>query len=55
VISTGTPSGVAAGRKPDQPSWFLQPGDVLESEVEGVGTMRNKVVADSAKERSWSW
>jgi acylpyruvate hydrolase len=55
VIATGTPSGVAAGRKPDQPSWFLQPGDVLESEVEGVGTMRNRIVADSAKERSWSW
>ena len=55
VISTGTPSGVAAGRKPDQPSWFLQPGDVLESEVEGVGTMRNKIIEDSAKDRSWIW
>lgn len=55
VISTGTPSGVAAARKPDQPSWFLKPGDVLESEVEGVGMLRNKIIEDSAKERSWTW
>jgi acylpyruvate hydrolase len=55
VISTGTPSGVAAGRKPGEPSWFLQPGDVLESEVESIGTMRNKIIEDSAKARSWKW
>src|SRR6185436_28261 len=42
VISTGTPEGVAMARKPGLPSWYLKPGDVLESEVEGVGVMRNK-------------
>ena len=55
VISTGTPSGVAAGRTAEQQSWFLQPGDVLESEVEGIGTLCNKIIEDSAKTRNWKW
>ena len=40
VIATGTPAGVGFVRKPPQ---FLLPGDVLESEVEGIGRMRNIV------------
>lgn len=55
VISTGTPSGVAVGRKPGESPWFLNAGDVLESEVEGVGVMRNKIVDSPVKEGSWSW
>jgi 2,4-diketo-3-deoxy-L-fuconate hydrolase len=43
VIATGTPSGVGMGRKP--PRW-LKPGDVCDVEIEGVGTLRNPVVAD---------
>lgn len=38
VIFTGTPAGVGAGRNPPR---FLRPGDVLESWVEGIGTIRN--------------
>jgi 2-keto-4-pentenoate hydratase/2-oxohepta-3-ene-1,7-dioic acid hydratase in catechol pathway len=38
VISTGSPSGVAP----------IKPGDLLEGEVEGIGTLRNRVVAESA-------
>ena len=41
VILTGTPAGVGAGRTP--PRW-LQDGDVVEITVEGVGTLRNRVV-----------
>jgi 2,4-didehydro-3-deoxy-L-rhamnonate hydrolase len=41
VIFTGTPSGVGALR---QPPVFLRPGDVLESWIEGVGTIRNRLV-----------
>jgi len=40
VIATGTPSGVGFARTPPE---FLKPGDVVECEVEGVGTIRNKV------------
>jgi 2-keto-4-pentenoate hydratase/2-oxohepta-3-ene-1,7-dioic acid hydratase in catechol pathway len=40
VIATGTPSGVGAARNP--PIW-LRPGDVVEVEVERVGTLRNVV------------
>lgn len=36
VIFTGTPSGVGAARKPPV---FLQPGDTLVSEIEGLGTL----------------
>lgn len=40
VIATGTPSGVAMGM--DNPKW-LQPGDVVECTVEGIGTLRNPI------------
>ena len=43
VISTGTPSGVGVGRKPQV---FLKPGDVVEVEVEGIGTLRNAVIKE---------
>jgi acylpyruvate hydrolase len=55
VISTGTPEGVAMARKPGLPPWYLKPGDVLESEVEGVGVMRNKIVENPSYKGSWSW
>ncbi|MCA9973955.1 MAG: fumarylacetoacetate hydrolase family protein [Anaerolineales bacterium] len=42
VIATGTPSGVGFARTPPE---FLRPGDVLESEIEGIGIMRNEVTA----------
>jgi 2-keto-4-pentenoate hydratase/2-oxohepta-3-ene-1,7-dioic acid hydratase in catechol pathway len=43
VISTGTPGGVGSKRTP--PLW-LRPGDVLEVEVSGVGTLSNTVMAE---------
>jgi 2-keto-4-pentenoate hydratase/2-oxohepta-3-ene-1,7-dioic acid hydratase in catechol pathway len=46
VLTTGTPRGVAAGRKADQTPWWLQPGDVVEAEVENVGVLRNRIVAE---------
>ncbi|MFM0055742.1 fumarylacetoacetate hydrolase family protein [Paraburkholderia phytofirmans] len=42
IIATGTPAGVGAGRNPQE--WMV-PGDVLEAYVEGIGTLRNPVVA----------
>ncbi len=42
VIFTGTPAGVGAARKPPE---FLQEGDVVESWIEGIGTIRNRVIA----------
>lgn len=55
VITTGTPDGCAMGRKPGESSWYLQPGDVVESDVEGIGVMRNRVVAEPDKPSSWAW
>ncbi|MDR3629929.1 MAG: fumarylacetoacetate hydrolase family protein [Desulfocapsaceae bacterium] len=43
VILTGTPSGVGFARKPPV---FLQPGDQLETIIEGIGTLSNPVVAE---------
>jgi 2-keto-4-pentenoate hydratase/2-oxohepta-3-ene-1,7-dioic acid hydratase in catechol pathway len=40
LIFTGTPPGVGFARKP--PVW-LQPGDVVEVEIDGIGTLRNAV------------
>ena len=43
VIMTGTPSGVGFARKPPV---FLKPGDVVEIEIDGIGTLQNTVVAE---------
>ena len=45
VLSTGTPAGVGAGRKP--PS-FLQPGDVVEFGIDGLGEARQVVIAPAS-------
>lgn len=42
LIFTGTPPGVGMGRTPPR---YLAPGDVLESWIEGLGTMRHRLVA----------
>lgn len=42
VIVTGTPAGVGWSKKPPR---FMQPGDVVEVEVEGIGVLRNPVIA----------
>ena len=41
IIATGTPSGVGFKRTPPL---FLQEGDVVEVEIEGIGQLRNPVV-----------
>jgi 2-keto-4-pentenoate hydratase/2-oxohepta-3-ene-1,7-dioic acid hydratase in catechol pathway len=43
VIITGTTGGVGAYRKP--PVW-MKPGDVVEVEISGVGTLRNTVIQE---------
>ena len=40
VIATGTPSGVGYVRKPPE---YLRPGDVVECEVEKIGTIKNRI------------
>jgi acylpyruvate hydrolase len=40
VITTGSPSGVGFGRSPKV---FMKDGDVIEVEVEGIGTLSNPV------------
>jgi 2-keto-4-pentenoate hydratase/2-oxohepta-3-ene-1,7-dioic acid hydratase in catechol pathway len=44
VLSTGTVSGVA-GFSEDAAELYLKPGDVMEAEIEGIGVLRNPVVA----------
>lgn len=46
VISTGTPPGVALGKGMDSPD-YLKDGDVVEVYIQGLGTQRQTVVADS--------
>ena len=42
LIFTGTPAGIGATRKPPR---FLKPGELLTSYIEGIGTLRNRLVA----------
>jgi 2-keto-4-pentenoate hydratase/2-oxohepta-3-ene-1,7-dioic acid hydratase in catechol pathway len=44
LVSTGTPSGVGFARKPPR---FLRPGDECVVEVEGIGALRNPVIAEA--------
>ena len=41
LVLTGTPGGVGAGRTPPT---FLAPGMLLETSIEGIGTLRNRIV-----------
>ena len=52
VIATGTPGGVGFARNP--PVW-LQPDDVIEITIEGIGTIRNRVVAEDGDRSGWRW
>lgn len=40
IIATGTPSGVGYARTPPE---FLKPGEVPETEVVGIGLLRNRI------------
>jgi len=42
IIATGTPAGVGFARKPPE---FLHVGDVVETEIDGIGLLRNEVVS----------
>lgn len=42
IIATGTPEGVGLGRTPPT---YLKDGDMVETEIEGIGVMRNCVRA----------
>lgn len=43
VVATGTPAGVGFARKPPR---YLRPGDEVSIRVEGIGELRNPVVAE---------
>ena len=44
VIVTGTPAGIGLFRTP---KLFMQPGDVCEVEIEGIGRLRNPIVDEA--------
>ena len=52
VIATGTPGGVGFARTP--PVW-LTPGDTIEVEIEGLGRIANRVVAEDGDMGGWPW
>lgn len=41
LIATGTPEGVGVGREPQV---FLQPGDIVRCEIDGIGAIENRVI-----------
>jgi 2-keto-4-pentenoate hydratase/2-oxohepta-3-ene-1,7-dioic acid hydratase in catechol pathway len=42
ILATGTPDGVGFARTPPE---FLHDGDIVETEVEGIGTLRNRITS----------
>lgn len=51
LLATGTPSGVGYARTPP---WLLGPGDVVEVEVERLGTLRNTIIGDKRQRSAGS-
>jgi 2-keto-4-pentenoate hydratase/2-oxohepta-3-ene-1,7-dioic acid hydratase in catechol pathway len=45
ILATGTPSGVGAALNPPR---FLNPGDVMRVEIDGIGHIENRVVAEQS-------
>lgn len=45
IIVTGTPAGIGMAR---EPKLYMKPGDVVEVEIEGIGTLRNPVEDEAA-------
>ena len=41
IISMGTPAGVGMGYNPPR---YLKPGDEVVCQVEGIGTLTNKII-----------
>jgi 2-keto-4-pentenoate hydratase/2-oxohepta-3-ene-1,7-dioic acid hydratase in catechol pathway len=52
LIVTGTPGGVGAARTPPL---LLEDGDVVEVEVEAIGTLRNRIADDPARPATGHW
>ena len=46
IIATGTPSGFGSSRQPPE---FLNVGDVVEIQISGIGTLRNVIAQDAAR------
>ena len=44
VVITGTPGGVGTARKPPV---YMKPGDVVEIEIDGIGVLRNTIIAEA--------
>jgi 2-keto-4-pentenoate hydratase/2-oxohepta-3-ene-1,7-dioic acid hydratase in catechol pathway len=46
VVTTGTPAGVGGAMRPPR---FLQAGDVVRIEIEKIGAIENRVIAEPAE------
>jgi 2-keto-4-pentenoate hydratase/2-oxohepta-3-ene-1,7-dioic acid hydratase in catechol pathway len=42
IIATGTPPGIGHARKPPE---YMKPGDIMETEISGIGVIRNEIRA----------
>ena len=45
IIATGTPGGVGHARRPER---YLLGGELVVTEIDGIGRLENRVVADGA-------
>jgi 2-keto-4-pentenoate hydratase/2-oxohepta-3-ene-1,7-dioic acid hydratase in catechol pathway len=50
LIFTGTPAGVGMAQKPPE---YLRPGDVIRSEIEGIGQLFTTAVAPISGDRTY--
>jgi 2-keto-4-pentenoate hydratase/2-oxohepta-3-ene-1,7-dioic acid hydratase in catechol pathway len=46
LILTGTPAGIGCNQRPQV---FLQPGDQVSVQIDGIGTLSNPVVAEGGR------
>ncbi|GAC1638629.1 MAG: fumarylacetoacetate hydrolase family protein [Candidatus Dormibacteraceae bacterium] len=48
LIATGTPEGVGNSRTPPE---YLRPGDLMETEIDGIGSLTNRIVSPPSQKR----
>ncbi|WP_433521395.1 fumarylacetoacetate hydrolase family protein [Nocardia pseudovaccinii] len=52
VVLTGTPGGVGIAAEPPR---FLRAGDVVETEIEGIGLLRNRITEHEPSRSAYGW
>jgi 2-keto-4-pentenoate hydratase/2-oxohepta-3-ene-1,7-dioic acid hydratase in catechol pathway len=49
VVMTGSPEGIATVKRPDPGPFYLKPGDMVEAEIGGIGSLQNRIIGTEVR------